>query len=123
VNDLYMIEERTTNVFCKAKDVFELEVEFDADKKNYWLRFETPNCPEFNFHEIKNSIHGTTIDSFTVDHPGIQITLPTNSRGPLVGNDLTILSGAHDEIIPPNPDDPAKQAIVINAKWDLRRSK
>jgi hypothetical protein len=121
--DVYMIEERTTNVFCKGKDVFELEVEFDADKKNYWLRFETPNCPEFNFHEIKNSIHGTGVDSFTLDHPGIQLTLPTNFTGQPIGNTPTVLSGTYNEMIPPNPDDPAKQAIVINAKWDLRRSK
>jgi len=31
--DVYMIEERTTNLFCKGKDVFKLEVEFDEDKK------------------------------------------------------------------------------------------
>jgi len=121
--DVYMIEERTTKVFCKGKDVFQLEVEWDADKKNYWLRFDTPDCPQFNFHEIKNSIHGTAVDSFTLNQPGSQLTLPTNSAGQPAGNNPTVLSGTYNETIPPNPDDPAKQAIIITAKWDLRRSK
>lgn len=121
--DVYMIEERTTNVFCKGKDIFQLEVEWNADKKNYWLRFDTPECPEFNFHEIKNSIYGTRTDSFTMNHPGIQLTLPTNFTGQSIGGNQTALSGTYDEVIPPNQDDPAKQAIVIKAKWDLKRSK
>jgi len=49
--------------------------------------------------------------------------LPTNFKGQPFANNPTVLSETFDEIIPPNPDDPAKQAIVITAKWDLQKSK
>src|SRR5688500_13507953 len=42
----YMIEERSTTINCNGNDVFDLSVEFSEDKKNYWISFSTPDCPE-----------------------------------------------------------------------------
>jgi len=119
----YMIEERMTKIYRKGKGDFELEVEFSEDKKTYWISFFGPICPEFLSFERKNNIHGNTFDSSTKSDAGIQLTLPAAFKGHPVGADPNILIGTFEEIIPPNPTDPASQAIITRAKWELRKTK
>lgn len=119
----YMIEERITKIYRKCKGDFELEVEFSEDKKTYWISFFGPMCPELMFYERKNNIHGNSSDSSTNQDAGIQITLPASFTGHPVGNNPNILSGKFEEIIPPNPDDPASQAIITRARWELKKTK
>ena len=119
----YMIEERMTKIYRKCKGDFELEVEFSEDRKTYWISFFGPICSEQLLFERKNNIHGNTSDASTSNDAGIQITLPADAKGYPVGNDPTILLGIFEEIIPPNPTDPASQAIITRAKWELKKTK
>lgn len=119
----YMIEERMTKIYRKGKGDFDLKVEFSDDRKTYWVSFFGPICPEFMSFERKNNIHGNTFDSSTKTDAGFQVTLPADGKGYPVGNNPNILSGKFEEIIPPNPTDPASQAIITRAKWELKKVK
>lgn len=118
----YMIEERTTKIYKKNKGEFDLEIEFSEDRKTYWITFFGPICREHQFFEKRNNIHGNTSDTSSRDDAGFQVTLPANAAGYPVGNNPNILSGTFKEIIPPNPDDPAHEAIITTAKWELKRA-
>ena len=117
----YMIEERMTRIYRKCKGEFELQVEFSEDRKTYWISFFGPICTEHLFFEKKNNIHGNTSDSSTLNDAGFQVTLPADAKGYPVGNNSNILAGKFEEIIPPNPNDPASQAIITRAKWELKK--
>jgi len=121
--NIYMIEETNTKIYRKGKGDFDLEVEFSDDKKTYWISFFGPICPEFMSFERRNNIHGNSSDSSIKSDAGQQITLPAAFAGHPVGPNPNILSGTFEEIIPPNPDDPASQAIITRAKWELKKVK
>lgn len=116
----YMEEERIKLIFCNGQELLELFVEFSDDKKSYWISFYTPSCPEQISYEVKNNIHGNTIDNSVNEHPGIQITLPAGFQGQPAGNNPKILSGVFEETVP-SPNDPNGGVIVTKAKWDLKK--
>jgi len=115
-----MIEERSTTINCNGNSVFDLSVEFSEDKKNYWISFSTPDCPEQLTYKVINNIHGNTNNSSVNEHQGIQITLPANFTGQPVGNNPDVLSGTFTETIPA-PNDPGGGEINTTATWNLTK--
>ena len=118
--DKYMIEERTKTIICNGQEVSDLSVEFSEDKKNYWISFFTPECPERLTYDVNNNIHGNTHNESVNDHQGIQITLPANFTGQPVGNNPDVLSGNFEEIIPA-PNDEGGGEIITKATWNLTK--
>jgi len=118
--DKYMIEERTKTIICNGQEVSDLSVEFSEDKKNYWISFFTPECPERLTYDVNNNIHGNTHNESVNDHQGIQITLPANFTGQQVGNNPDVLSGNFEEIIPA-PNDEGGGEITTKATWNLTK--
>lgn len=118
--DVYMLEETTTKIYCSGKDTFILDVEFSEDNKTYWISFYTPTCQEVLSSQKVNNILGTSSNSSTADHEGIQINLPANFIGHPVGKNPKILSGSFQEVVPPNPADPSSAEIITKGSWNLR---
>ncbi|MES1214490.1 MAG: hypothetical protein ABUT20_03150 [Bacteroidota bacterium] len=119
----YMIEERMTKIYKKGKGDFDLDVQFSEDKKTYWISFFGPICPEYHFFEKRNNIHGNGSDTSMLEDAGFQTILPADATGHPVGNNPNVLSGVFEEIIPANPQDPAGEAIITRARWELKKVK
>ena len=115
-----MIEEKNTTIICNGKADMDLEILYSADRKYYWVSFFTPECPENITYTVKNNIHGNSNNTTTNNHQGIQLTLPANFTGQLLGRNPNVLTGTWEEIIPA-PNDPGGGSIITRATWNLKK--
>ena len=114
----YLVEQTTKWKYCNCSEILDVEVEFDADRKNYWVRFDMPKCDQHDEYLKISNIYGNKFDVFINEHPGTTLTLPPTFSGQPVGNNLKTLSGSWQETIPA-PNDPGGGAIITTANWDL----
>lgn len=112
----YLIGETTKWKYCDCSEILDVEVEFDADRKNYWVRFDMPICDQHDEYLKISNLYGNQNDVSINEHPGTTLTLPPTFSGQPVGNNLKTLSGSWQETIP-SPNDGG--VMITTANWDL----